>query len=63
MIGLQKSKITWHDACNGRDNNESSLMNTTLKFLLLLLGAAYPCIAFAGLIGIHAPAARPKSIR
>ena len=38
-------------------------MNTTLKFLLLLLGAAYPCIAFAGLIGIHAPAARSKSIR
>jgi hypothetical protein len=38
-------------------NNESSLMKTTLKFLLLLLGAAYPCAAFAGLIGLHTPAA------
>jgi hypothetical protein len=32
-------------------------MKTTLKFLLLLLGAAYPCVAFAGLIGLHTPAA------
>lgn len=32
-------------------------MKTTLKFLLLLLGVAYPCIAFAGLIGIHTSAA------
>ena len=32
-------------------------MNTTLKYLLLLLGAAYPCVAFAGLIGLHTTAA------
>ena len=32
-------------------------MNTTLKYLLLLLGAAYPCVAFVGLIGLHTTAA------
>jgi hypothetical protein len=32
-------------------------MKTTLKFLLFLLGAAYPCAAFAGIIGLHTPAA------
>ena len=32
-------------------------MKTTLKFLLLFLGAAYPCAAFAGLIGFHTTAA------
>ena len=32
-------------------------MNTTLKYLLLFFGAAYPCVALAGLIGLHTPAA------
>ena len=32
-------------------------MNTTLKYLLLFFGAAYPSVAFAGLIGLHTTAA------
>lgn len=32
-------------------------MKTTLKFVLFILGASLPCIAFAGLVGIVAPAA------
>ncbi len=32
-------------------------MKTTLKYLLLFFGAAYPCVALAGLIGLHTPAA------
>jgi hypothetical protein len=32
-------------------------MKTTLKFLMLLFGISYPCVMFAGLIGIAAPSA------
>jgi hypothetical protein len=32
-------------------------MKTTLKLLMLLLGVSYPCIMFAGLIGIASPSA------
>lgn len=32
-------------------------MKTSLKFILFLLGASFPCIAFAGLVGLSAPAA------
>jgi hypothetical protein len=32
-------------------------MKTTLKLLMLLLGISYPCVMFAGLIGIAAPSA------
>ncbi|HUL55200.1 MAG TPA: hypothetical protein VLT83_17485 [Opitutaceae bacterium] len=32
-------------------------MKTTLKILMLVLGASIPCVAFAGLIGVAAPAA------
>jgi len=32
-------------------------MKTTLKILMLLLGASYPCVMFASLIGIASPSA------
>jgi hypothetical protein len=32
-------------------------MKTTLKILMLVLGVTYPCVAFAGLIGIASPSA------
>jgi hypothetical protein len=32
-------------------------MKTTLKLLMLLLGVSYPCVMFAGLIGIASPSA------
>jgi hypothetical protein len=32
-------------------------MKTTLKILMLLLAASFPCVAFAGLLGIAPPAA------
>jgi hypothetical protein len=32
-------------------------MKTTLKFLMLLFGAGYPCVMFASLVGIVPPSA------
>lgn len=32
-------------------------MKTTLKILMLLFGASYPCVMFAGFIGIASPSA------
>ncbi len=36
--------------------NESTTMKTTLKYLLLAIGAACTAAAFAGLVGIAGPA-------
>lgn len=45
----------WHGACNSSPNKESRTMKTTLKILMLLLAASYPCVAFAGLVGLASP--------
>ncbi len=48
MLGTPPAKV--------RAINESTTMKTTLKILLLVLGAGFTAIAFAGLVGIATPA-------
>lgn len=54
---LRKQELLGTARATRGDINESSTMKTTLKLLMLLLGASFPCIAFAGLVGLSTSAA------